>query len=290
MHTKKTQANLKNETVGPKAAESAEIGIRGLIVPVLTPFDASGVIDQPAFIAHLDFLAQHGVQRIMVNGTTAEFYSLLPEERKLLLKLARRYFPGVIVQHAGGMGLAQNRVEVRWANDLGADAVAALPPIYPAGLPEQGIIDYFCALEREAEVPFILYNFPKHTGNALTPEILNKVPHYAMKDSAQNLELMACTPRYFVGSSTNIYEPVQRGAAGFVAATANVRPELYSAMDMLVISAKVEEAAVMQQEIRAYSARFSAGGVPLLKQFLARKLSGYPVHVRCPLIRGQETA
>ena len=257
--------------------------LKGLIVPVLTPFSKDGKIDERAFIQHLEFLAHQGIHRIMVNGTTAEFFSLLPDERKMLLKLARRYFPGLIIQHAGGLGLAQNKIEVQWANEFGADAVAVLPPIYPAGLSEVGIIGYFQALEAVAEVPFILYNFPTHTGNAITSEILKAVPHFALKDSSQNFELMAHTPRYFVGTSTNIYEPIQQGAAGFVAATANVRPELYAAMEMLVVAAKVEEAAVMQQEIKAYSARFSAGGIPMLKVWLARKLKGYPTHVRLPL-------
>ncbi|MDF7801577.1 dihydrodipicolinate synthase family protein [Pontiellaceae bacterium B1224] len=257
--------------------------LKGLIVPLLTPFDDEGAIDQQAFIRHLEFLAQQGVRRIMVNGTTAEFYSLLPEERLMLLKLARSHFAGQLVLHAGGLGLAQNIIEVHWANEFGADAVAVLPPMYPAELSAEGIIEYFQTVEAEAEVPFILYNFPRHTGNAITPEILKAVPHYAIKDSAQNLELMAQTPRYFVGSSSNIYAPVQEGAAGFVAATANVRPELYTALEMLVVAAKVGEAAVMQQEVRAYSARFSAGGVPMLKQALARKLTGYPTAVRLPL-------
>ena len=261
----------------------AHAKIKGLIVPVLTPFDDVGEIDQRAFIRHLEFLAQHGVHRIMVNGTTAEFYSLLPQERKTLLKVARRYFPGLIVLHIGGTGLAQNKEEMAWAAEYGADAVAALPPIYPAGLCAEGLIDYFCALEAETDLPFILYNFPKHTGNPITREILKSVPHFAMKDSAQDLSLMPHTPRYFIGSSTNVYEPVQMGAAGFVSATANVRPELYSAMETLVVDAKIAEAALLQEEIRAYSTSFSAGGVPLLKAALARKLSGYPVNVRTPL-------
>lgn len=266
------------------ASEYAEVGLKGLVVPVLTPFDDGGGIDQRAFIRHLEFLARHGVHRIMVNGTTAEFFSLLPEERKTLLKLARRYFPGLIVMHAGGTGLAQNRVELQWANELGADAVAALPPIYPAGLPEAGIIDYLGALESEADVPFMLYNFPKHSGNPITPGILKAVPHYGLKDSAQQLELMEHTPKYFVGSSTNIFDPVQQGAAGFVSATANVRPEIYAAMETLVVAMKVGEAAVLQEEIRAYSKPFSAGGIPMLKQALARKLTGYPDRVRSPLL------
>ncbi|MCF7848693.1 MAG: dihydrodipicolinate synthase family protein [Kiritimatiellales bacterium] len=258
--------------------------LKGLIVPVLTPFDESGAIDRQAFVRHLDFLTQHGVRRIMVNGTTGEFHALQPGERLDMLKLARRGFPGLIVLHAGGSGLAQNMEEIRWANELGADAVAVLPPFYPAGLPAAGLIGYFQALEAEAKVPFILYNFPKHTGNPLTPEILKAVPHAALKDSAQNLELMDSTPKYFIGTSTNIFEPVQQGAAGFVSATANVRPELYAALETLCSSARPEEAAIMQHEVREYSASFSNGGVPLLKKRLGEKLNGYPANVRLPLI------
>lgn len=258
--------------------------IKGLIVPILTPFSDDLKIDEGSFIRHMEFLQEKGIQRIMVNGTTAEFFSLLPEERKGLLKLARENFSGQIIQHAGGTGLEQNKREVQWANDFGADAVAALPPIYPAGLTEQGIIEYFQALEAIAEVPFLLYNFPKHAGNAITPKILQEVPHYGLKDSAQNFELMEHTPRYFVGSSTNIFEPVQQGAAGFVSATANIRPELYVALEMLLVDAKVEEAALMQQEAKAYSARFSAGGAPMLKEALGRKLPDYPMRVRLPLM------
>ena len=258
--------------------------LKGLIVPVLTPFTDSGTLDEAAFIRHLGFLAEHGIRRIMVNGTTAEFYALLPEERKTLLRVARNNFDGFIILHAGGTSLAQNKIEVQWASEFGADAVAVLPPFYPAGLFSEGLIEYFQALEEIAEVPFVLYNFPKHTGNAITPEILKAVPHVALKDSAQNFELMEHTPRYFVGTSTTIFEPIQQGAAGFVAATANVRPELYAALELLAVSAKVEEAAVMQNEVRAYSAQFSVGGIPALKKALARKLKGYPVNVRCPLV------
>jgi len=265
--------------------QHSDENLTGLIVPLLTPFDNAGAIDEPAFVQHLAFLAKHGIERIMVNGTTAEFYSLLPEERKRLLKLARRHFPGFIVLHAGGCGLAQNRLEARWACELGADAIAALPPIYPSELSAAGIIDYFMALGSETDLPFVLYNFPKHTGNAVTPEILKAVPHAALKDSAQNLELMEHTPRYFIGSSTTIFDPVRLGAAGFVSATANVRPELYSAFEMLLSAARNEDAAEMQKEVCAYSSSFSAGGVPLLKQALSRKLPGYPTHVRTPLRR-----
>ncbi|MDF7807423.1 dihydrodipicolinate synthase family protein [Pontiellaceae bacterium B12219] len=100
--------------------------LKGLIVPVLTPFSEKGQIDEEAFIRHLEFLTSQGIRRIMVNGTTAEFFSLLPEERLRLLKLAREYFSGFIVLHAGGLGLEQNKIEVRWAGEFGGGAATAL--------------------------------------------------------------------------------------------------------------------------------------------------------------------
>lgn len=265
-------------------SDYSEIGIQGLIVPVLTPFTSEGAIDQQAFIRHLEFLAQNGIHRIMVNGTTAEVFSLLPEERKLLLKLARRYFPGLIVQHAGGTGLSQNIREMGWANDLGADAVAVLPPIYPTALAEKGLIHYFTELGKTAEIPFMLFNFPKHSGNAITPEILKAVPHYGLKDSSQNLDLMGSTPRYFMGSSTNLLKPMQCGATGFVSASANVRPELYSELETLIASGQLEKAEIQQAEVRKFSAPFSKAGIPALKVVLSEKLAKYPRHVRCPLV------
>lgn len=264
-------------------SEQNTAGLKGLIVPVLTPMQASGEIDREAFIRHLTYLQDRGVKRIMINGTTGEFHSLLPGERRRQLQLARAHFDGFIVLHVGGCSLLRNRSEIRRACRLGADAVAALPPVYPAGLPAQGIIDYLRALSAESQIPFVLYNFPRHTGNALTPEILQAVPHAALKDSGREPALMAHTPAYFIGSSTQITEAVRLGAAGFVSASANVRPELYTALETMLASARTEEAALLQQEVLAYSAPFSRGGVPMLKQALSRILPGYPVHVRLPL-------
>lgn len=261
----------------------AQISLSGLVVPVLTPFNEKNEIDPRVFIQHLEFLAQRGVHRIMLNGTTAEFYALLPEERKTLLKLARRYFPGMILLHLGGGSLRQNLEEVRWATDCGADAVVALPPYYPAELPAENMVAYLCALEDAAEVPFILYNFPKHTGNPLTPEILRQVPHAALKDSGKNMDLVAATPRYFIGSSTEIFPAMEQGSVGFVSATANVRPELYVGLEKAWVEGDVATANRLQNEILVYSGKFSAGGVAMLKSAMALCLPDYPARVRLPL-------
>jgi len=255
----------------------------GLIVPVLTPFDENGNVDLKAFRQHLEFLVAAGVKRIMVNGTTGEFYSTLPEEHKLLLETARRYFDGYLVSHLGGTGLAQNQLEIQWANDCGANAVAALPPIYPGGLPAVSITRYLRALQEKVENHFIIYNFSKNTGNPITPEILKEVPHHAMKDTDRNLDLINSAARYLVGSSSGILEPVRKGAAGFVSAAANVCPKPYCEFEALMGSGAEKQLAEKQDQIREVAGKFKNNEIATMKQSLAETIPGYPAGVRLPL-------
>ena len=66
--------------------------------------------------------------------------------------------------------------------------------------------------------------------------MLRAVPHFALKDSARSYELMEHTPRYFAGTSTRIHQPVQQGAAGFVAAI-RISPLFPYAFTGLIFSA-----------------------------------------------------
>lgn len=256
----------------------------GLVVPLPTPFDETGGIDEPALARHLDFLSERGVRRVMVNGTTGEFFSTTPTERIRMLDVVRRRFEGTVVAHVSELTSDGTVEAARRAEDSGADAVVALPPIYPADLPPSALIDWFGRLSEAAQLPLVLYNFPKHAGNAIVPKVLEAVEHVALKDSAKNAELIPFTPRYFVGSSSELLSFAQRGAAGFVSAVANVRPELYSAFETLVLDARSADALVLQEEIRSYAARFSSSGIPGLKRTLSRRLpGGYPDRVRPPL-------
>ena len=260
----------------------AAVNLAGLIVAVLTPFDETNRFDQSAFIAHVEFLAARGVRRLLVNGTTGEFFSLSAAERKLALTLARRYFPGVVVFHAGSDSLVQTLEEARWGEEYGADAIAVLPPYYLANAPAEGIAAYFNAIADRIEAPLVLYNFPIHTGNAITAEILAQVPHAALKDSSGDLELVAHTPRYFIGGDERILECRRAGGAGFVTGRANFAPELYAAMESALEKGGTEAEALQQRIVRVVQA--TQGGIPVFKSALAQRLENYPTRVRLPLM------
>ncbi|MBU0677296.1 MAG: dihydrodipicolinate synthase family protein [Verrucomicrobia bacterium] len=262
----------------------AAVDLSGLVVAVTTPFDSSLAIREQSFIEHLEMLAAAGVKRILVNGTTAEFFSLTPQERKITLEIARQYFPGVIILHSGSDSLAMTMDEAKRGEDFGADAVVALPPYYFADAPQEGLIEYFNTIGQNLEIPFLLYNFPRHTQNPLTPEILRRVEHFGIKDSARDFSLIEHTPHYFVGGDKHILDAYAKGACGWVSAQANHCPGMYVKLGQALVQKDGERAGDLQREIaEAYDSPSGGSNISTIKQVLAEKLPGYPANVRPPL-------
>ncbi|MCK5528476.1 MAG: dihydrodipicolinate synthase family protein, partial [Kiritimatiellae bacterium] len=265
-------------------AEMVPLDLGGLVVPVVTPFDAELKIDEKALIAHLEFLASHGVARIMVNGTAAEFFSLLPEERKLLLTIATRYFPGLIFFNTSSDSLAQAKLAAHWAEDYGADAIIAMPPYYYADAAEQKLVDFFNELAESVELPMLLYNFVKHTNNVITPEIARQVKQIGIKDSSNNHSLIDATDHYFAGTSRSVVEGYQAGACGFVCAQANHIPGLYVELEKLLCAGDMESAKRLQEEIREVCATVSLPNeIAAIKMRLAEIIPSYSSATRLPL-------
>lgn len=251
--------------------------LNGLVVPVPTPFSESGAVDFGAFLAHLDWLAECGVRNLLLNGTTGEFFSLTQDEQLDLLRAAREVWRGSLVFHIGNPSLSSCLQTVPAAQEAGADFLASLPPFYFSGAPDKGIIDWFTQLSLSTDLPLILYNFPKHTGNPLTLELLKEIPHWGLKDSSGNLSLIPATPHYFVGGDRKISAAYEQGAKGFVSAASNIDPQPYVWMEE-------EQTSERQAAVNAVHARTSGSfSIARIKKALSERLPGYPPYVRPPL-------
>lgn len=255
----------------------------GLIVPVLTPVNQQRQIDERAFVEHLDWLATAGVRRLLIAGTSGEFFSLLPEERLELAKLALEYFPGLVWLQVGGGPLLEAQQLTEDACALGVDGIVCAAPGFYAEAPAAGLTAYFKAIAELATVPLVLYNYSKHTQNPLTPEILKQVDHFGLKDSDRNFDLKEYTPRYFIGSNSRIVSGMASGAAGFVSAMANVWPELYVELEQTIVDDDWTEAERVQSNIITKIDEIGATEIALLKTSLQARIPAYPVNVRPPL-------
>ena len=61
--------------------------VKGIIVPVVTPFDEREEIDEGALHVILDFLIQRGVHGLFPVGSQSEFFALTVDEKKRLIDL-----------------------------------------------------------------------------------------------------------------------------------------------------------------------------------------------------------
>ncbi len=260
--------------------------VSGLIVAVLTPFTDTNSIDRKALAKHLAFLHDHNVETILLNGTAGEFFSLTQEEKKTLVKAARGNFPGTIILQAGSDSLLDSIDLARYGEETGVDFIASLPPYYLANAPKQGIIDYFNCIAGSISLPFILYNFPKHTQLSINPEIVAAVSHYGVKDSSATLSLAKYTRRYFIGSDKNIIKAYKIGASGFISARANFFPELYVFLEKALNEQNIAKARAIHKEIIALADRYAGPNqIAMMKYALTKRLSSYPTKVRLPLIQ-----
>ncbi|HEX2958430.1 MAG TPA: dihydrodipicolinate synthase family protein [Chitinispirillaceae bacterium] len=262
------------------------ITVNGLIVPVPTPFTKDFHVDQQAFINHLEWLYRQGVKKILVGGTTAEFFSLTMDERVTICSLACRYFPGTILFQIGCDGIGNTQMLLERSLRYGIDGVFCLPPYYYSNAPTQGLVEYFSFLSSRCTVPFFLYNFVTHSGNKITKEILCQVAHSGLKDSSDSLDLAAHTPIYFTGNEKNIVETYALGGQGFICGFPNVSPRIYLELENALSINNRAVAETLLTKITSFKRSIPGiSGISIIKALLSTLIEGYLPVVRPPMVQ-----
>jgi 4-hydroxy-tetrahydrodipicolinate synthase len=137
----------------------------GIYVPLVTPFDRDGAVDQPKLETLVEAMIDKGVAGLAACGTTGEYYALSDAERTQVLKTVRRVAAGRVQLIAGIGDMSPRRSVERAAEarDIGYDCLLLSPP--PYSLPSQdGIRAHFEYAARHCALPIIIYNFPARTG------------------------------------------------------------------------------------------------------------------------------
>ena len=109
----------------------------------------------------IDFLVNAGVHGIIVAGTTGEYYAMSMKERVFLMNKVKELLNDRLPMIVGtGAIRTEDSIEyAKQAKNVGADAIMiATPPYaYPTG---REIALHALAIDREANLPVILYNYP----------------------------------------------------------------------------------------------------------------------------------
>jgi 4-hydroxy-tetrahydrodipicolinate synthase len=212
--------------------------LRGSIVALITPMDATGAVDDAALARLLDFHVQAGTTGIVAVGTTGESATLDEAEHCAVIARCVELAAGRIPIIAGtGANATSEAIRLtRCAAEVGADAALLVTPYY--NKPTQaGLIAHYRAIADAVALPQILYNVPGRTACDLLPETTAELAGVenivGLKDATGDLARYArlrelCGPDFalYSGDDGTGCEFMLRGGDGVISVTSNVAPAL----------------------------------------------------------------
>lgn len=160
---------------------------------VTTPFDERGALDLPAAIALFEWMAEQGMHGIVVAGTTGEWFSLTPEEKRALFRAAGEVLGGVMPLIAGCNAFTADEVirNAKMAADGGFDGILVTPPAYIRPC-DREIVAFYEDVNRATPLPLCVYNWPPGTNIDMSLEVLDQLAAMdhvvAFKNSTANQE------------------------------------------------------------------------------------------------------
>jgi len=238
--------------------------IRGVLAPVVTPFNKDLSPDPRRFIAQCKWMLTQNCG-LAVFGTNSEANSLSVNERIALLDalLAADIDPARMMPGTGCCALTDTVRLTEHAVKAGCAGVLMLPPFYYKDVSEDGLYRSFSeVIERvgDSRLRIYLYHIPPvavvgiKTG--LVERLMKQYPTAiaGMKDSSgdwNNTKMMLDAFArsgfdVFVGSESFLLANMKNGGAGCISATANVNP---AAIDRLYREWRGPDAEAQQQAL-----------------------------------------
>jgi 4-hydroxy-tetrahydrodipicolinate synthase len=175
--------------------------IRGAFTALVTPFSATGAVDEAAYRALAAWQVLAGIDGLVPVGTTGEAPTLSAAERDRCIEIAvaaaaeRRGPTRPLVVAGTGTNDTRASIEAtRRAAALGADAALVVAPYY--NRPDQRMLDaHFRSVADEGGLPIVVYNVPSRTGANVDADTFLRLAEHprviAVKEASGNLEQIA---------------------------------------------------------------------------------------------------
>jgi dihydrodipicolinate synthase/N-acetylneuraminate lyase len=260
--------------------------VRGVLLPIITPFDEKVRIDEQMMRRLVDFHIGAGVQGLFVLGSTGQGPAMTIEERKqaaaIALDQAKSRVPVVI--HVGTADAGSTVELAEHAAAHKADAVAIVPPYYYSDHTEYEIIAHYRAVARAVSLPIFIYENPKYSGISIPPGLAMRMKEQvpALKGikvaygQGALLEYVRLLPdvAVFTGNA-DLFGLVPFGLAGMINPPTSFVPELcvelFKALDGKDYGRAVEAQKRVHTAARLVGTRLRKyGRVPLQEVFRMR--------------------
>ena len=262
----------------------AEI-IRGLIAPILTPFNDDLSVATSLYVAHAKQLLNQGCAGIAPFGTTGEALSVGIDERIAAIQdlIDGGIDPAQMIPGTGLSNIADTARLSRACLDLGCAGVLTLPPFYYKSVTEDGIYRHFeqliAAIGPDARIylyhipPIAIVGVPPTLAARLHADFPDQV--IGIKDSSGdwdntrallNIDGMIVYP----GSELPLLDALKLGAPGCITATANINAsDIVRVLD-LCAQGNIGDAEALHEKVKRFRLLMQEyNPIPAQKRLLA---------------------
>lgn len=262
----------------------------GIIPPVITPFTEDGQFHEPVFRQMVSHLIDQGVHGIFPLGTTGEFYAFSDEEVRRILEVCLDEVAGRVPVYAGANHITTRGTMrlVRIAEEVGADAVSVLTPMFVSQTQEE-VYTFYKTVAESTSLPVIIYNNKPKTNVTVNPETiarLAEIPNIVgVKDSTgdftnteEYIRLTRGNDHFHVllGRDTLIHAGLCYGASGAIASCANVAPRIAADIYDKYIAGDIQGSLEAQFKLAPLRIACNMGTFPeVIKEGLM--MQGFPV-------------
>jgi 4-hydroxy-2-oxoglutarate aldolase len=253
----------------------------GVLSPVATPFDANtGDVAPDAFRTNVRAHLEQGASGVLLAGSTGEAALLVDAERDQLVEWARPLVSAEqwLLAGVGGESTRHTIARARSAAARGADAVLVVAPhYYASAMTNEALSAHYRAVADASPIPVLLYNIPKYTHFALSPDLVAELAAHenivGMKDSSGDLPMLrgylASQSGEFTvltGNGGTFLPALELGAAGGILAVSLFAGELSVAVYDAIRGGDRARAAALHEQLAHLSNDIVGGlGVPGIK-------------------------
>jgi 4-hydroxy-tetrahydrodipicolinate synthase len=216
------------------------LNFEGIYTPAVTPY-ANGKIDKKAFAEVLESLIEAKVHGIIVGGSTGEYYAQTAQERFDLAAHAKEVI-GTRLPLIVGTGATRTEDAIEYAKaakEIGADAILVSSPPYALPTERENAV-HALTIDRAANLPIMLYNYPARMGVVMGDEYFSSMGKsknvVAIKESSGDMANLHLLARKFphislsCGWDDQALEFFAWGAKSWVCAGSNFLPREHVAL------------------------------------------------------------
>ena len=280
--------------------------IKGLISPILSPFDDSLNFNQGMYNELAKDLLSTGCSGLAPFGTTGEALSVSNDERMQALEnlIKSGVSPDKLIPGTGLCNFPDTVKISRHAIELGCKGVMTLPAFYFKDVTDEGLFQYYERLIDEINHPNLkiyLYHIPQVSGVGLSIPLVKKLRStypdiiVGIKDSSgvwENTEQLLSIDGLIVypGAELPVIDAIKLGGPGCISATANFNPTNIAKVIELSHDRKWDQAEEVHKDVKEVRYLFQDySAIPAQKAMLAIKYKDKRwKNIRPPLVQISE--